>query len=213
MHLRPPTPQSRNRDEIQPSSSLPSSLARLYNIHTALQNALSHALATCAVSPTLDTGHIRNVLNHLSLTTYTGFTTKLGIDDLKRLCWLWEWNGESVDTAVKQNDDDDNPFLESQISHKPNDWMRGSMGFILSPTTHFSKAIGKRVPAYGIGIEVEMDEDKDMGGGMAAVARWTAAGDTRRTEFRKKLERWIEVHVSKTLFLHSGSCHVITDPL
>jgi len=43
-------------------------------------------------------------------------------------------------------------------------------------------------------LEVEMDIDKDMGGGMAAVARWTATAEQRRSEFRTKLERWISLH-------------------
>jgi hypothetical protein len=69
------------------------------------------------------------------------------------------------------------------------------MGLVLSPTTHYSKVDRKRVPAYGIGIEVEMDIDKDMGGGMAAVARWTAATENRRSDFRAKLTRWMEVRI------------------
>jgi hypothetical protein len=40
-----------------------------------------------------------------------------------------------------------------------------------------------------------MDIDKDMGGGMAAVARWTAAAETRRSEFRDKLECWAKVRI------------------
>lgn len=65
------------------------------------------------------------------------------------------------------------------------------MGFVLSSATHYSRVDRKRVSAYGnhgIGIEVEMDIDKDMGGGMAAVAHWTAAAGKRRSEFRSKLE-------------------------
>ena len=65
------------------------------------------------------------------------------------------------------------------------------MGIVVSPATH--RVDGKRVPAYGVGIEVEMDIDKDMGGGMAAVARWTSAAESRRKEFRQKLDRWVEV--------------------
>jgi hypothetical protein len=169
----------------------------LYTIQTALQHALSHALATCAVSPTSDTGLVRNVLNHLSLTTYSGFKAKLELADLKRLCWLWEWDEEPLrDSKIKSAEEggEDNPFLDvPAVAPRPKDWTRGSMGLVLSPTTHFSKNLGKRVPVYGIGIEVEMDLDKDMGSGMAAVARWTAAGETRRKEFHRKLERWIEV--------------------
>ena len=163
---------------------------------------MSHALATCAISPTSDSGLVRNVLDHMSLTTYAGFGTSFDLDDLKRLCWIWEWDGKSISgaqTMVKSKEDDDNPFLDSSSSNPlSTEWTRASMGFVLSSATHYSRVDRKRVPAYGIGIEVEMDIDKDMGGGMAAVARWTAAAGKRRLEFRTKLERWITVN---TLYL------------
>lgn len=86
--------------------------------------------------------------------------------------------------------DDDNPFLD----HRPpeRDWTRGAMGMVLSPATHRTRVNGKRVPAYGIGIEVYIDIDKDMPGGIAAVARWTAAGESRRAAFRKKVNNWVK---------------------
>ncbi|KAG8218785.1 hypothetical protein J3R82DRAFT_4460 [Butyriboletus roseoflavus] len=196
-----PTPKRRRLAYVSPPRSpprsLPSHLARLLNTHSALQHALSHALATCAVAPSEHTGIIRNVLNHISVATYSGLSTRFGEDDLKRLCWLWEWDPLSTTTATPQ--DDPNPFLVSSVP--PKDWTRGSMGFIISPASHYSKTAGKRVPVYGIGIEVEMDIDKDMTGGMAAVARWTAAADKRRAEFRSKLESWLHVR----LLLHSPS--------
>lgn len=83
----------------------------------------------------------------------------------------------------------------------PKDWTRGSMGFVLSQTTHYSKASGTRVPAYGIGIEVEMDIDKNLGEGMAAVARWTAASESRRQEIKTKLETWAKVRLAMDWFI------------
>lgn len=194
----PPTPPaSTSRTKPSLKQPLPLDLTRLYNIQTALHHALSHALATCAISPTSDSGLVRNVLDHMSLTTYAGFGTSFHIDDLKRLCWIWEWDGKSIagtQTTVK-SEEEDNPFLESSASNPPPaEWTRGSMGLILGPATHYSRVDRKRVPAYGIGIEVEMDIDKDMGGGMASVARWTASAEQRRSEFRNKLERWITLH-------------------
>lgn len=124
------------------------------------------------------------------------------MDDLKRLCWIWEWDGKSLpvdDIKLILKDAEDNPFLEKRQSTS-GDWTRGSMGLVLSSTSHYSKSDRKRVPAYGIGIEVEMDLDKDMGGGMAAVARWTAAADKRRMQFRAKLERWVEVSELKFMW-------------
>ncbi|KZT65988.1 hypothetical protein DAEQUDRAFT_486799 [Daedalea quercina L-15889] len=309
MRMVPPTPPSTStRRKVRADEvPLPPHLSRLYNIQTALQQALSHALATCAVAPSEDTGIVRNVLNHLSLATYHGFTTKFGVDDLRRLCWLWEWDGKTLPVAevpevtsgdaegdtnpflddepdnspskktpkkltpadddeenpflvgtpaksppkksprkaiaveddeenpfldktpkasartkgkaiakleklsapssptkspkkavVREDSPDDNPFLENRpLASSSKDWTRGGMGFVVSQTSHFSKASNARVPAYGIGIEVEMDIDKGMSGGMAAVARWTAASESRRKDIRTKLGRWIELHAGK----------------
>ncbi|KAJ3550978.1 hypothetical protein NM688_g4958 [Phlebia brevispora] len=265
LRIAPPTPpatvtrksaKGKGPFASPPAIPLPPHISRLLSVQTALQHALSHALATCAISPS-ETGIVRNVLNHLSLAKYGGLKTTFDLDDLRRLCWLWEWDGKKVPTAAKvtaakntdddenpfldktpapapspatprkgkakalETDDDenpfldkpvassskqskakakkveapteDNPFLEEKAEASAKDWTRGAMGFVLSQTTHHSRTTGTRVPAYGIGIEVEIDIDKDMGGGMAAVARWTAASEDRRKEFRGKLERWIKV--------------------
>ncbi|KAH9173454.1 hypothetical protein EDB89DRAFT_2113976 [Lactarius sanguifluus] len=154
-------------------SALPSHLSRLFTIQTALQHALSHALASCAVSPSAETGILRNVLNHHTLNAYSGLSVKLDLDDLSRLCWLWEWRGDVILPANKPSrvkEDDSNPFLEDPApSHQPKDWTRGSMGFVISPTSHFSKPSKSRIPAYGIGIE-------------------------RRQVVLSKLRRWVELH-------------------
>jgi len=201
--LRPPTPPKsalRGRGKLA-QSSLPPYISRLATIQTALQHALSHALATCAVSPS-ETGIVRNVLNHMSIATYSGLATKFDIDDLKRLCWIWEWDTKSAPHAKKKKTpDEDNPFLASPSSPAPpKDWTRGAMGFVISPTSHYSKAASKRVPVYGIGIEVEMNIDKGMGGGMAAVARWTADTDKRRAQFHSKLQHWVKVSVRPSFY-------------
>ena len=134
-------------------------MSHLYTIQTTLHHALSHTLATCTISPTLNTSLVRNVLNHMSLTTYKGLTTKFDVDDLCQLCWLWEWDGDILpDTKTKAfvAEEDENPFLvdSSPTSSAPStDWTRGAMGFVISSTTHYSKRNRKRIPAYGIGIE------------------------------------------------------------
>ncbi|EAU84927.1 hypothetical protein CC1G_00446 [Coprinopsis cinerea okayama7 len=196
LRTAPLTPKSITRSKTQKCKpELPTHLSRLLRIQNAVQQALAHALATCAISPSSDSGRVLNVLNHISLKTYAGLTTSFQLDDLKRLCWLWEWDGEPLnksDQLPVAKPEEDNPFLEAPPPSV--DWTRGSQGFVLSLGSHYSKVDRKRIPAYGLGIEVEIDLDKDMGGGMAAVARWTAAGETRRAEFLKKLERWVEIH-------------------
>ncbi|KAI0650594.1 hypothetical protein C8Q79DRAFT_944358 [Trametes meyenii] len=207
----PPTPSSatsRRKNKSVDASTLPDHVARLHNIQTALQHALSHALATCAVAPSEDTGVVRNVLNHMSLGAYSGLTTKIDVDDLKRLCWLWEWDGKALSSKVgsragkgkaKADDGEDvNPFLDDAkpVAAPPSkDWQRGAMGFVVSQTTHHSKSVGARLPVYGLGIEVEMDIDKGMKGGMAAVARWTSGSETRRKQVMDKLQQWVKLHV------------------
>ena len=187
----------------------------MHKIQTSLQHALSHALATCAVSPSEDTGVVRNVLNHLSLGAYTGLTTKIDVDDLRRLCWLWEWDGKTLkapkaassarkakgkgkakEEPPAEDEEDENPFLEDAkpvAEALPKDWTRGGMGFVISQTTHYLKSAGTRLTVYGLGIEVEMDIDKDMKGGIAAVARWTADSETRRKDVLVKLRKWVKV--------------------
>ncbi|KAF8579324.1 hypothetical protein K439DRAFT_1648512 [Ramaria rubella] len=183
------------------STFLPAHLTRIQTINASLQHALSVALATSAVSPTIDTGRVPNVLDHLSLSTAMGFTINCDVNDIKRLCWIWEWDGENNPATILTGrntaiDDEDNPFL---VPDAPSDWTRGAMGFIITPTTHFIRSGGKRIPAYGIGIEVEMDLATGKGGGMAAVARWTAEGDLRRRQLEAKLRAWLKMNAAENM--------------
>lgn len=192
---------------------LPAHLSRLYKIQTSLQHALSHALATCAVSPSEDTGIVRNVLNHMSLGAYTGLTARIDVDDLKRLCWLWEWDGKALQVEAakgkgQKEDEDENPFLDDAkpVEALSKDWTRGAMGFVVNQTTHRDKSLGVRLPVYGLGIEVEMDIDKDMKGGMAAVARWTAGGEPRRKGILNKLQAWAKVSNASSSLVRLLTC-------
>lgn len=112
-----------------------------------------------------------------------------------RICWLWEWEGEKLavpKSGDKEKDKEDNPFLDAPPS-APDDWTRGAMGFLVTATTHLSKQARQRIPAYGVGIEIEVDIDRGMDSGMAAVARWTSEADSRQKELKKKVEKWVEV--------------------
>ncbi|THV08705.1 hypothetical protein K435DRAFT_883521 [Dendrothele bispora CBS 962.96] len=194
LRTAPPTPPTTPSRKNNSETPLPSHLSRLQTIQTELQHALSHALATCALSPSSDTGIIRNVLNHMSLNTYAGFSTQFTIEDLRRLCWIWEWDGKPI--LPSNDNDEENPFLDTTPLAPSKDWRRGGMGITITSATHLSKADGRRLPAYGLGIEVNLDVDN--GGGMAAVARWTSAAEARRTEFQAKLSAW-----AKACFMHS----------
>ncbi|KAE9388709.1 hypothetical protein BT96DRAFT_1025317 [Gymnopus androsaceus JB14] len=187
-------PAEHEREELtEPRSPLAPHLTRLQSIQTSLQQALSHALASCAASPSSRTGILRNVVNHISFSEYTGPSTKFTVEDLQRLCWLWEWDGKTMRDLAQE---DDNPFLEAPPLSK--DWTRGSMGFVVSSATQISKVGRNRLPAYGIGIKVEIHLDNNMGARMAmtTVARWIAATETRRKIFSEKLQVWTKMHAN-----------------
>lgn len=206
---------------------------------------MSFALATGQKAPDPDNGRVPAVLNHLGIAERGMGSMRMEVDDLRRLCWVWEWDPDAehetpstqetepvlsqrttrthvhsdpsmrnVNSAEEVGDEDDNPFLDKRTqkaqgdnpfvdaseSETPKDWIRGGSGFIITPALHVQKntATGtlKREPAYGIGIEVDWVHEDVVGGrvgGMGAVARWAAAGETRKRAFKEKLERWVEV--------------------
>ncbi|KAK7036854.1 hypothetical protein R3P38DRAFT_3182820 [Favolaschia claudopus] len=113
------------------SPCFPLSLLRLEAVYTELNRALCHALATSPVSPDPNTGTVLNILDHMSLERH--YLSCLRIDDLRRLCWICEWDTEDPSleaTASVEEVDNDDPFLPI-----PNDWIRGAMGITISPTT------------------------------------------------------------------------------
>jgi len=209
---------------------------------------MSLALATGQIAPDPDNGRVPAVLNHLGIAERGMGRMRMSVDDLRRLCWVWEWDRDvehetpssqevgpilsprttrtrvhsdtsmrSVKVANMGEDENDDVFLDKPMSSKveaqlddpfyyapesetPKDWVRGGSGFVITPTMHVQKnavtGTSKRVPAYGIGIEVDWAHEDVAGGrvgGMGAVARWTAAGETRKRTFKEKLERWVEV--------------------
>jgi hypothetical protein len=146
-------------------------------------------MATSGISPTEDKGRVPNVINHLFLRKQ-GFS----LDDLCRLCWLWQWDSTKPSAAqCIDPEEDENPFVENEKLEEK-DWCRGSLGIIITPATQFLRDQGKRIAVYGIGIEVEMDIDKGLSDGMNAVARWTADGAKRKETVSTKLMKWIDLH-------------------
>lgn len=238
---------------------------------------MSLALATGQMAPDPDTGRVPAVLNHLGIAERGMGRMRMSVDDLRRLCWVWEWDQDaerqprssqdmepilSQQTARTRVDSDismrsvkitkveedennnpfinkpklsnvkaqeDNPFVDAPGSEPPKDWVRGGSGFIITPATHPQKntttGTFKRVPAYGIGIEVDWAQEDVAGGrvgGMGAVARWTTAGERRKRSFKKKLERWVEVRIigsttyqcidDDTLQMHSSAASGLPSP-
>ncbi|KAF5364239.1 hypothetical protein D9756_000530 [Leucocoprinus leucothites] len=55
----------------------------------------------------------------------------------------------------KGKEKEENPFLDEPPAS--DDWTRGAMGFLVTSTTHLSKQARQRVPAYGVGIKIEIE--------------------------------------------------------
>lgn len=242
-HATPGVPPSSSKSK---NTDLPEELKQIISIHTALEQAMSAALATAQISPDPDTGRVPSVINHLSFQE-RGLGVRMSVEDLQKLCWLWEWDGETIPKGIASHsattsssskkkrqsesaldddsdtegevmtedpqsnpfltkppkeDRDNNPFLPSSNTSNEvsKEWMRGGFGFCINPTTHVTRldksSPTKRVPAYGIGIEVEWSQEDVAGrrvGGMSAVARWTGAANRRKHELRERLETWMTI--------------------
>ncbi|KAF8293630.1 hypothetical protein DL93DRAFT_2091901, partial [Clavulina sp. PMI_390] len=200
VRMAPPSPPPTVRKRISSHRSLPGHLSRLLDLHRSIETAISSALATSSSgflssssagtdesssSSEPASSYMPNVINHLGLLE-TVVTRQFSVDDLSRLVWLWEWDGEELPDKASSSlpSVESNPFLDT-----PKDWIRGGMGIIVSSTTHSSRAQPKRTPAYGIGIEVQK-----LKKGMKSVAQWTAAAESRRQEVTSRLECWVALH-------------------
>jgi hypothetical protein len=120
--------------------------------------------------------------------------------DLEQLLWLWEWEESSLSPKAEEKAlDDENPFLEHENSpgNAGKNWKRGGLGFVMTPHSCFDKEKDTRIPVYGIGVEIDMDIDKGNTEGVAAVARWTAQGESRLETVRAKIDRFKLLHPSR----------------
>lgn len=194
------------------SIPLPSHLSRLSAAHTAIETSLALSLATSSRGPSQETGCLPAITNTVALET-AGLRVRCGPDEIRRLCWLWEWDGAALPDSTQdrpfagtkrtvgpiEDSSEDNPFLESNTPRKatpappPTDWVRGGMGLIVTPTTQLQRAEGRRVPAYGIGIKVEVSSGHSTGVALSSVAKWTADSHLRRREVNDKLQQWVKV--------------------
>ncbi|KDQ16745.1 hypothetical protein BOTBODRAFT_53832 [Botryobasidium botryosum FD-172 SS1] len=164
---------------------------------------------TSCSHPEEEKGRLLAVINHIGMESF-GLAHKCSVTELARLVWLWEWDGVSlpasptakdrakaeVDDAEGESGSEDGEFFSSPKLSPARDrnWVRGGLSFLVTPTTHFQRDVGKRVPAYGIGVEVDM---RDGQSGMTAIAQWTAGGEERRKEVGRKLMEWTKLHTRK----------------
>jgi hypothetical protein len=129
---------------------------------------------------------------------------RFGSQELARLAWLWAWDGESLPSEAKE---DDNPFIERKAAPAPE---VAGLSYTVTTTRTLCPKSGERVHTYGIGIELELQPgetrqvlmggaegglgNRGVGGGVRLISRWTAGGELRESTIRKRLERWVELN-------------------
>lgn len=89
---------SRSRLTAAPStpstkSDLPKHLARLLNIYYSLEQSMIATLHR--LTPDSDNGRFPAVLNHLGIAECGMGSMQMDADDLRRLCWIWEWDPDA----------------------------------------------------------------------------------------------------------------------
>ena len=65
---------------------------------------MSFALATGQKAPDPDNGRVPAVLNHLGIAERGMGGVRMDADDLKRLCWVWEWDRDAEDATPSTQD-------------------------------------------------------------------------------------------------------------
>lgn len=203
---------------------MPEHLHTLLSLHHAFNLALSLHIATKPpVLPPHPPSTVRLQLpcltNYLAIRETVERTARkrFGPQDLARLAWLWQWDGETLpgdsgpDPA--KEDEDENPFLVKSPSAPTagvrDDGSLSAMSYLITSTKTLDGS-GKRVATYGVGIELDLKPgetrqmlhngaegglgNKGQGGGMGAVGRWNNYGEARMERIREKLDKWVELN-------------------
>lgn len=156
------------------------------------------ALATSGVAaPTTDPTdprkmHIKNVLHQLSV-------PGLSVETLRRLVYILEWESEPLKPAgtsqLAPSALDDDPFggvpmTPTKPRKLPGLWTRGGdSGIVISATSRLDHATGRRLPVYGIGIQMVTGTGKSKD----FVLRWLDESEERKKDMEQKLRAWAEV--------------------
>jgi len=191
------------------------------NLQNAFNLALSLHLAThppvlpphSATSTKLDLANLTNFLA-IKETVERGSGRRFGLPELGRLAWVWQWDGKSLpdEKAISEKNkraEEDNPFLVPSGTPSTSVIRVCGLSYLITPTRTLDNN-GRRVHTHGLGIELDLKpgetrqmllggnegglSNRGQGGGMAAIGRWNSGQEQREDEFRRRLDRWVELH-------------------
>ena len=215
---------------------LPTGLSHLLAFHRALSLSLAHTLAAhppvlpppsareLARDPrglTESTVLLRGVANWegtkgIREVIERGAGRKCTGGDLKRLLWLYEWNGQALPemdgkqavvvsagplTPTPSSDSPTDPFFLPPVPQAgtpaETDAARSLLSLSLSPTRTLAK--GTRAQTYSYAFNLLLPISGFAGGVVGSIGRWSADQQKREAALRRRLERWAELGGGPTL--------------
>ncbi|KAJ9112584.1 hypothetical protein QFC19_000603 [Naganishia cerealis] len=221
--------------------ALPPHLANLLALHKSFDLALSLHVATHPpVLPPLESSLLQAHEYGLksldvdldALTNYVALKPivekscgkRFGLAELKRLMWLWQWNGEDEEEVATNGkpirDVGNSPFLDDEIipasgrgySSKKKRDANLTACYNVTPTRTIDNTTSRRVHTYGFGIRITLtpreaasacntlhsfnDAFGNAGKAVGAVARWSAGSEARCKEIERRLWAWVHKHSS-----------------
>lgn len=193
------------------SSSLPPALHSLFLLHTALSVTLSLHLATKPPNPPPRTqenkaknplGFEAEDVEFKAVANYEGQSglrelvengagRRFPIEDLRRLFWLYEWDGNALppSTTTSRTLTPGRVVPPTATTTKPT--APSLLSLTLTPTRTLSKSTGKETHTYAFNLTVP--HSPHLGGVVGAVGRWSAKQGERSTEVRRRLDRWVSL--------------------
>ncbi|CED84131.1 hypothetical protein [Phaffia rhodozyma] len=181
------------------ASSLPSSLHSLLLLHRSLSLTLSlHLAQHPPVLPPRSVekrrrdpfGLEEEAILFKGIANFEGFSgiretvengaqRKFALEDLRRLVWLWEWDGRGPPFKSSEHSDSDGPMEAARSS---------LCDLSITPARTLSKQT--RTITYTYGFNLLINHSSSTGGVIGAIGRWSAQQNEREAEFKNRLERF-----------------------
>ena len=235
---RPGSPVSSDDSSLSPSTTtladdlpppLPKHLSHLLAFHRAFSLSLAHTLA--AHPPVLPPPTTRELardprgLNEqivllkgvanwegtkgIREVVERGAGRKCTGGDLKRLLWLYEWDGQALPVVAPAAAAVAAPVTPTAVSDSPTDPFflppppppagspaevdasRSLLSLSLSPTRTLAK--GTRTQTHSYAFNLRLPVSGFAGGVVGSIGRWSADQQKREAAVRRRLERWAEL--------------------
>lgn len=192
-----------------PHKTLPPALQSLLLLHRSLSVTLSLHLAThppVLPPPTVaqrkrdpnglleEEVVLEKVANYEGIsgireTVENGAGRNFALEDLKRLAWLYEWDGEALPTSAFSL----GPALLSSSSRIADKASPSSslMNLTITPTRTLARISRAETQTYCFNLALTLSAI--TGGVTGAVGRWSSRAEERDLEFRRRLDRWVEL--------------------